>query len=191
MSQVRSFSSILRRFWRSESGVLVAEAVIVLPLLIWAYLALFVYWDAFRSVNTSQKAAYTISDTISRETQTLPANYVTGLRDLMRFLIKHDQGIKLRVSEVTWSQLNNRFEVDWSRSPDNAFPQLTTSAANVADYAGRIPKMSDADRVIIVETEVAYHAALNVGVTDKTLKQFIVTRLRFAPKLCMTGTVCP
>jgi Flp pilus assembly protein TadG len=188
---VRSFTSILRRFWRSESGVIVAEAVIVLPLLLWAYLALFVYWDAFKSVNTSQKAAYTISDTISRETQTLPANYVTGLRDLMRFMLKNNQGIKLRVSEVTWSQINNRFEVDWSRSPDNALPLLTTAAANLVDYAGRIPKMSDADRVIIVETEVSYKAAFNVGISDKTLKQFIVTRLRFAPKLCMTGTVCP
>lgn len=186
---MRNLTSYLRRFWRSESGVLVAEAVIVLPMLIWAYMALFVYWDAFRSVNTSQKAAYTISDTISRETQTLPANYVTGLRDLMRFLLKRDQGVKIRVSEVTWSQLNNRYEVDWSRSPDNAFPVLTT--ASVANFANRIPKMSDADRVIIVETQVAYHAAFNVGVADKTLNQFIVTRLRFTPKLCITGSVCP
>ena len=37
-----------------------------------AYLALFVYWDAFRSVNTTQKAAYTISDMISREMAPLP-----------------------------------------------------------------------------------------------------------------------
>jgi Flp pilus assembly protein TadG len=191
MNIVRDFKSILQRFWRSQSGVVVAEAVIVLPLLLWAYLALFVYWDAFKSVNTSQKAAYTISDAISRETQTLPANYVTGLRNLMRFMLKNNQGVKLRVSEVTWSQINNRFEVDWSRSPDNAIALLTTTAANQIDYAGRIPKMSDADRVIIVETEVAYHPAFNAGVTDKTLKQFIVTRLRFTPKLCMTGTVCP
>lgn len=189
---MKSYYHAFRKFLREESGVLMAEAVIVLPMMIWAYLALFVYWDAFRSVNTAQKAAYTISDTISREVNNvpLPANYVTGLRNLMRFLLDKDMPVKIRVSEVTWSAINNRFEVDWSRSPDNAIPLLTTALANLADYAGRIPKMSDGDRVVIVETQVAYHAAFNVGISDKTLNQFIVTRLRFAPKLCITGTVC-
>ncbi len=185
------FPSKLRKFWRSESGVMVAEAVIVLPLLIWAYMALFVYWDAFRSVNTSQKAAYVISDTISREQQTLPANYVTGMRDLMRFLMKSDGGVRIRVSVITWSQQNNRFEVDWSRSPDGAFPLLTTASVNQVAIAGRIPQMADGARSVVVETEVDYHAAFNVGITDKTLKQFIVTRVRFPPKLCITGAVCP
>lgn len=188
---MRKFTSKLRRFWRSESGAVVAEAVIVLPMLIWAYMALFVYWDAFRSVNTSQKAAYVISDTISREKQTLPANYVTGMRDLMRFLMKSDQGVRIRVSVITWSQINNRFEVDWSRSPDNAFPQLTTASINQVAIAGRIPAMADGARATLVETEVDYHAAFDVGIADKTLKQFVVTRVRFPPKLCITGAVCP
>lgn len=177
-----------RRFARDESGVLMAEAVIVLPLMLWAYLALFVYWDGYRSVNTSQKAAYTISDMISREMVTLPANYVTGMRDVMRFLIDKDQPVRIRVSSVTWSQANNRFEVDWSRSPDAALPQLTTGT--IKNYADRIPKMADGDRVVIVETEVDYHPAFNVGVNDQVLKQFIVTRPRFVPKLCMTGVTC-
>ena len=44
--------------------------------------------------------------------------------------------------------------------------------------------------VVIVETEVDYHPAFNVGVNDQVLKQFIVTRPRFVPKLCMTGVTC-
>ncbi len=43
----------LRRFLRQdESGALMAEAVLVLPFMLWSYLALFVYWDSYRAVNT-------------------------------------------------------------------------------------------------------------------------------------------
>ena len=66
--------------------------------------------------------------------------------------------------------------------------QLTT--ATIAYYANRIPEMADGDRVIIVETEVSYHPAFDVGMNDEVLKQFVVTRPRFIPKLCMTGVTC-
>ena len=108
------------------------------------------------------------------------------MRDVMRFLIDKDQPVRIRVSSVTWSQANNRFEVDWSRSPDAALPQLTT--ATIKNYAYRIPKMADGDRVVIVETEVDYHPAFNVGVNDQVLKQFIVTRPRFVPCIAF-GTI--
>lgn len=180
--------AFLSRFLKNESGAVMVEAVIVLPLMIWAYLALFVYWDAYRSVNTSQKAAYTISDMLSREMITLPTNYITGMRDLMAYLVDDDQTVKIRVTSVTWSEINNRFEVDWSRSPDNAFPQLTT--ATIQELAPRIPALADGDRVMLVETEVSYHPAFDVGLSDEVLKQFVVTRPRFIPKICMTGVTC-
>jgi Flp pilus assembly protein TadG len=228
---MRSLTSLLRRFRRDERGTLIAEAVIVLPMLIWVYLALFVYWDAYRSINTSQKAAYTISDMISREMNSSPLTpaYIKGMRDVMKYLVDSDQTVKLRVTSVTWSQSRNRYEVDWSVSPDNAFPLLTTS--NISTVKARIPTLADGDHVIVVETDVAYHALANgfgwvvdlggfkwanqdyVGqrrdgtqmfskgtdpgnpqvmqtVKDMSLKQFIVTRPRFAPKLCMQGFTC-
>lgn len=185
---MRSLKSFLRRFGRDESGVLMAEAIIVLPFMLWAYLALFVYWDSYRAINSAQKAAYTISDMLSREMVTLGNNYVPGMRDLMRYLLDNDQTVKIRVTSVTWSQTNTRFEVDWSRSPDKALPQLTT--ATIQPLADHIPAMADGDRVMLVETEVKYHPAFNVGVNDQVLKQFIVTRPRFIPKICMTGVVC-
>ena len=62
-----SFNSSIRAFAKDESGILLAETLILLPLLIWAFLALFVYWDAFRTINVSQKAAYSIADLMSRQ----------------------------------------------------------------------------------------------------------------------------
>lgn len=185
---MRSPLQMLRRFGRNEDGSIVAEAVIVLPMMLWAYLALFVYWDAYRSVNAAQKAAYTISDMVSREKISLPATYFTGLRNTMRYLIDRDQTVKIRVTSIGWSAANNRFEVDWSRSPDNAMVQLTTTTLQA--MKSRIPNMADGDRVVLVETEVYYKPAFNVGLTDEILSQFIITRPRFVPKTCLTGVTC-
>lgn len=187
---MRVLCNIFRRFGRDESGVLMAEAIIVLPFMLWSYLALFVYWDAYRSVNTAQKAAYTVSDMISREMLPLPINYITGARDLVRYLIDGDQTVKMRVTSVVWSEINAQFEVHWSRSPDNAMPELTT--ATLQNYASRIPKMADGDFVTIVETSISYHPAFDIGLNDLDEQQFVVTRPRFYRCINMTGvTACP
>ena len=186
---MRSPLQMLRRFGRDEKGTLLAETVIILPLLLWAYLALFVYWDAYRAVNTSQKAAYMISDMLSREKKSVPANYPTGMRNLMRYLIDSDREVKIRVTSILWSVTNKRFEVAWSRSPDNALPQLTN--ITLQDFKTRIPKMADSDTVVLVETEVAYEPLFNIGLQDSVLRQFIVTRPRILPRICLTGAPCP
>lgn len=194
---MRSPMQMMRRFGRNEDGSIVAEAVIVLPMMLWAYLALFVYWDAYRSVNAAQKAAYTISDMVSREKITLPVTYFTGLRNTMRYLIDRDQTVKIRVTSIGCASADTlrlcsfdkgQFSVDWSRSPDNAMAQLTT--ATLQAMKSKIPNMADGDRVVLVETRVYYEPAFNVGLTDEVLSQFIVTRPRFVPKTCLTGVVC-
>lgn len=179
----------LRRFLREdESGTLMAEAVLVLPFLLWAYLALFVYWDNYRAINTVQKAAYTISDMISREQVAITEAYIVGMDAMMEYLIAQDQDAKIRVSSITWSEINNRYEVIWSRSPDNAYPRLTT--ASVSDFAGQLPTMYPGDYVVLVEVGVSYRPAFNVGLSDQVLKQFIVTRARFVSPVCLLGAPC-
>jgi Flp pilus assembly protein TadG len=178
----------LRRFGRDETGTLVAESVLVLPFMLWSYLALFVYWDSYRSVNTVQKAAYTISDMISREMVPVTENYINGMDTILEYLIDADQDAKLRVSSIRWSELNNRYEVMWSRSPGNAMIRLTT--ATVAGIASKLPNLADGDYVVLVEVDVNYHAAFNVGINDQSLKQFIVTRPRFVMPVCLVGAPC-
>jgi Flp pilus assembly protein TadG len=178
----------LRRFGRDEAGTLVAESVLVLPFMLWSYLALFVYWDSYRSVNTVQKAAYTISDMISREMVPVTENYINGMDTILEYLIDADQDAKLRVSSIRWSELNNRYEVMWSRSPGNAMIRLTT--ATVAGIASKLPNLADGDYVVLVEVDVNYHAAFNVGINDQSLKQFIVTRPRFVMPVCLVGAPC-
>ena len=37
----------MRRFRDQEDGLVMTEFLIMLPLLVWTFMALFVYWDAF------------------------------------------------------------------------------------------------------------------------------------------------
>lgn len=180
--------SQLRRFAKDDRGGVLAEFVMVLPVLLWAYLALFVYWDAFRNTNTVQKAAYTISDTISREMITFPTTYIDGLRNVMDYMIDTDQDVKMRVTSITYDIDDLQFEVLWSYSPSGAMPELTT--ATLQALKENIPKMSDADYATILETEVTYVPSFDVGMADQVIKQFIITRPRFVAPSCMSGRVC-
>ena len=190
MTPLRSFlRQSLARFSRDEKGSVIAEAVIVLPVMLWAYLALFVYWDAFRSMNTVQKAAYTISDMVSREMVGITTGYVNGLDRMLEYLVDDNQTVSLRVTSVTWSAANNRFEVHWSRAPGGGEPVLTT--ATLQNYAGQIPDMSAGDYVVIVEIWADYAPSFEVGMDDTVFNQFIVTRPRFLPCIPIDGVACP
>jgi Flp pilus assembly protein TadG len=181
-----------QRFAGEERGTVLAEGVIALPILLWAYVGLFAYWDAFRSLNTLQKAAYTISDMISRENPTdtsLTSAYVEGMDKVLEYLIDSDVDAKLRVTSVTWSDTNQQFEVHWSRSPYGQEVELTTETLQT--FADQIPTMTAGDYVIIVEVQMPYTPAFNVGLTEQHFKQFVVTRPRFIPCIPMDSAPCP
>jgi hypothetical protein len=196
---------------RAEDGTLIAEALMVIPFMAWAYLAMFVYWDAYRSVNNVQRATYALADMFSREMRTIDPAYVAGMRNVMQYMLDADQDAKIRVTSITFSAARNRFEVLWSNSPRNdMIPLTTTSLQNYADCSNmatagnrcRIPMMTDGDTAIIVEAEVMFYAAFSVPFYNVTssdqiidngqqmIRQFIVTRPRFVPRICFSNVVC-
>lgn len=181
-------NSLLHQFAQDETGTVMAETVLVLPMLLWSYLAMFVYWDSYRSMNTVQKASYTISDIISREMVSVPSSYFDGMRNVIELLIDRDQDVKMRITSITYKQSALQFQVLWSYSPSSALPALTT--ATLQALKDRIPNMSDADYATIVETEMPYVPAFNIGMNSMTFKQFIITRPRFVAPTCLIGKVC-
>jgi Flp pilus assembly protein TadG len=184
----------LARFWRGEEAAIVAEAVIVLPVLLWSYIGLFVYWDSFRSLNTVQKAAYTVSDIISRENPRpgtgITSAYITGMNRVVQYLIDQDQISTMRVTSVSYSDANKRFEVHWSRTT-NAITMPPQTTQTLQNYANQIPAMSPGDYVVIVEVKVPYIPAFNTFMGDQTFSEFIVTRPRFVPCIAMDNISCP
>ena len=91
----------INTFSRREDGSLSVEAVLVLPILIWAMVATLVMWDAFKTLNISQKATYTVADMVSREEVEISESYLASLLEIYGFLANSDGDNALRVSVVT------------------------------------------------------------------------------------------
>ena len=47
----KSVFSRLKAFGRNDAGSVSVEAVIMFPILLWAFAAMFVFWDAFKMQN--------------------------------------------------------------------------------------------------------------------------------------------
>ncbi len=180
----------IMRFLRDEKGTVLVDAMMLMPMLVWGYVGLFAYFDSYRSINTVQKASYTIADLLSRsqDSDGIDDAYLSGMLATLNAIIDTQQSDKIRVTSYTWSQANNRYEVIFSRSPNSAMTALTT--ANLATMTDRLPLMADGDSAVLLETEVAYTPPMAYGLEPTTLHQFIVTRPRFLPKLCHESFAC-
>ncbi len=180
----------IRAFGREERGSIVLETVVMLPLLIWALLAMVVYWDAFRAVNRLDKATYALADTLSRQQAPVAVTTVDRWDDFVQYMMNNQHTAQVRVTSYRWVPANNRFEVLWSRSPGNLRPQLTT--ASLQPLAVRLPMMAASEYGILTEAWVAYEPPLSVPfmnavqIQNMTLEKFTPTPTRFSP-LCIVG----
>ncbi len=192
------FAHRILGFIRDERGNVLAEAVVILPMVIWSYLAFFVYWDAYKTTNVAQKAAYTLADLISREQVTLPTTYVPGMLSLLRYMVADQTSANIRVTSLLFSEgaivnpgvtdPDDKTMVQWSISPNNAMTPYTD--ATLLNVLGKIPAMYDGDSVILVETTMDFKPMFDVGMASRKVTNFVVTRPRFLPKICMTGITC-
>ena len=192
------FAHKLLGFIRDERGSVLAEAVVILPMFIWSYLAFFVYWDSYKTINVAQKAAYTVSDLISREQVTLPTTYVPGMLSLLKYLVDDQTSTKIRVTSLVFLEgatvnvgqddPDDKTMVQWSISPGDAMTPYTD--ASLLSVLDKIPAMYDGDSVILVETSTQFDPIFDVGMASREVTNFVVTRPRFLPKICMTGFTC-
>jgi Flp pilus assembly protein TadG len=190
-------------FARNERGATVIEFVIVFPLLVWAFLGIFLFWDVYRGINTAQKASFIVADALSRTSAPLTTNYIDGMTDLLAYLADADaargEGVRLRVTSVKWDLPNNRHAVDWSYTNDATMLELANPMPLA--IADQIPTLTPFETVILVETEVDYSPPFlggnvggdrfyTLGLGSRTFDELIVIRPRFIPKVCLQGTPC-
>jgi hypothetical protein len=201
----------LRRFIKDESGVLLAEALILLPILIWGFLALVVYWDLFRVLNVSQKAAYSIADLLSRQ-GVVTEDFIDGQQNILEFLTPGADGSRLRITSFQMNEGpntpanpvfdgNDSFCLIFSRSSDDlAAPPMVQADLLDQDFTDRIPNLDDLESLVLVETWVDYSPDFDTGVLNaapgvaaETFYQFIVTRPRNWRRVTLDGQAhaCP
>ncbi len=168
-------------FFKGDSGSMSVEAVLVFPLLLWAFGGTFLFWDLYQTRVISQRAAYTVADTLSREVDAVDADYIAGLKDVHTYLIQGRYDSRMRVTTVAWDDTAKAFEMIWSHTPDDTWIAHTDATLN--DEADRIPDMTQGDVAILVEVQVRWVPFLWVGVGPTQMETFIITRPRFGPQL--------
>lgn len=175
----------LQQFRRDAEGALTVEFVIYAPLLLWLFAAIYTFFDAFRQDTVNLKAAYTISDLISRETSELNEDYIDSMHAMTQLLIRSDSSASLRISVVRWDEGDDRYYLDWSKVRGSAFVEWTD--ATISAVEDDLPNMPDQERVILVETRNDLEPAFNVGLPSLDLDNFVFTRPRFAPLVYFEG----
>ena len=185
-----SFTSRLCRKFRSDqTGSMAVEAVFAFPLLLWAATATYTYFDAFKAQNATYRANYTISDMLSRETNSVDYNYINGLFKVYRYMTLADEDDSwIRVSQLQcFSDCADEdirvLTFDWSRGVNGA-RDLTNLDFDY--YADKIPLLAQGDRLILIETSLKYKppfANALVSFPERNLVSHVVTRPRFAPQI--------
>lgn len=189
-------------FLRDEDGLILAEGLLMLPLVIWALVAMFIYWDVFRTINVTQKAAYGIADLLSRQKADITPTFANGLQKVVNFLTPGGHPVKVRITSLECvaptgpgcTNGNGSYKLLFSFSPESKTSVLTQAHIQSWRTSGKIPVLNNGESVFVVETEVAFKAQLQtaiagfmVGVDDAKYGQFIVTKPRHR-RICLQGT---
>ena len=208
---------ILRRFARDTQGTMSVEAVMILPVLVWAFIAFTVMWDAYRVKNLAQRATYTVADIISRERAQVRRVFITNYLRVFRYATEATGDLNsanvtttphvLRVTSVMFSEGSDEDDEDdvisvaWSKSTDPArMPEWTTETIN--QIADQIPAMLDGDNVVVVDTRLRWQPKFTAQMAgsllgdqatgwmqERDIDTFTTVRPRFVPKVCFVDTV--
>ncbi len=181
-----SLTAMLRKFFtrtaRDESGLLTVEAVLIFPMMLWTVTGAFTFFDGFRQSALNLKAAYTIGDLISRETQTITDTYIDSLHELTLRMVNNGSEMKLRVTLVVFDEEDDRHYVRWSTQ--RGFDEVWDDD-NIGNMRTGLPPMPDQDTLIIVETSNKYDPVFGSGwvADDYTFQNFVFTRPRFTNEI--------
>lgn len=188
MTLMNRLRLISLRFQRDTEGSMPTEGVIAFAFLAWWYVASYQFFDAFRQKNVNLKAAYTISDLLSRETgydSSVPGSvpidqaYVDGLNKVFDYLTYSGRPTWIRVTSIKYDGDEKKYKVHWSATSSNVtFPKHNDTSIN--NEAWRLPVMPAGDTVILVETSMAYDPIFTFVLPSAWVNNFIVTRPRFA-----------
>jgi len=185
---IRPFASLrngIKAFWRDSSGNVTIEFVLVMPILFWAFMATYVFFDGYRQSTVNLKAAYAIGDLISRETDAVNDAYVDSMYELYKLMVRARTETKMRITIVRFDQQDDRYYVDWSKERGYGTVRDNESIKGITS---ELPVMPDNERVILIETRNKFVPLFNVGMKNKQLKNMIFTRPRFAPQVVWEDT---
>ncbi len=185
ISPIRLLLARFRAFRNDATGSVSVEAAMIFPMVMWSFLAMFVFFEGYRQAAINHKAANTIADMLSRETAAITDTYVNNAKALFDMLAEANGDTKIRISTVKWSAAQNEYQVEWSTVRGiNIVPLDTPDLVSMED---NLPVLPDQEWIVLVETWSTYEPLFNIGMDDTLLRTYVFTRLRFAPQLTYYG----
>lgn len=192
--RIRRDDGPARRFLSEERGSLTMEFVLWVPILVfWLIFSLVVY-DAYMTRNLASKAAYTISDIVSRKS-VLDQSALEELYVLQsKLLPRAGADLGLRVSNI-------RCVVDPSAPADGCDHEVVWSVKRVPEGGiegyeiltggddvppGILPKMQDDEELLLVDLRVPFEPIAKwVGIDNREWEVRVVTRARYVAGLAL------
>ena len=188
---MRNLKLKYRLFRDNEDGSQSVEAVLIFPILFWAYAGMFVFWDIYKANNVTTRAAYTISDLLSRELDSISTSDVNGMNDIFNHIV-NASNVDLSVPtdiivSIVKKKLNDDgvttyFALEGSRATSGQ-----TAHSDIAAIESRIPEMAVGDKTIVVETFALYDPIFNLALDSRYLTSIVATPPRFAANLSFTN----
>lgn len=180
------------RFLKNEKGSLSVEACFAVPILAWAIVATFVFFDAFKTLNISQKATFTVADMISREEAPIDDDYLTALFETFQYLAGDSGPSAIRVSlvEAALDPDTGDEVLELTRSEGYNYDDLE----DLEPIRDLIPILSPGEQLIVVESVQQWTPAFGVGLATYRFREVALARPRFAPRICwetMVGCTIP
>ncbi len=188
-SKFRGFRGLLTE----QRGSLSVEAAMIVPLLVWAIVAMFTFFHAYKAQNAAVRANYTISDILSRQTDEIGFDYLRGLHNVYQYMtFTQTEGTWLRVSVVTCKsscdKTTRNLDMVWSHGTNGA---RDMDNGDISFWEPQVPWLPKGDVVILVETSSQYKPLFPNFLTtfqERAIVSHSVTRPRFVSQLVWTGT---
>ncbi|WP_283401477.1 hypothetical protein [Aliiroseovarius halocynthiae] len=202
------------RFCENESGTVTVESVIILPLLFFALMAFFAFFDAFRKQSLALRANYAISDYLSRVYK-YDRKTFNGVDKLFRYMSNTGNESWIRVSVVHCAvekdKCNNADDPDNVEKRELTFLRANSAASLGAEanggkvfadtaemlkqLGGRIPNMYEGEYLFVVETHARFKPIFPTewtGLHETFFHNTVVTSTREYEFLCFEkpGKVC-
>ncbi|RBW62066.1 TadE/TadG family type IV pilus assembly protein [Ruegeria sp. A3M17] len=174
-------------FLGKENGSLSMESALIFPMLVWSITITYTYFDGFLESSANLKAAYTVSDLVSREGEDAITDiYAESMYLIYNRMVTDNSPLKMRLSVIQYfaadqnTGTEERYNVEWSTACGY---ESNWTNDNLDSLIERLPPMANTDSLIIVETSKPYVPILNTGWLDRdhTFDNFIFTRPRFVP----------
>ncbi|MEM9425574.1 MAG: hypothetical protein AAGA06_02630 [Pseudomonadota bacterium] len=185
-----SIKSMFRKVLRDERGTFSVEAVLMFPMLVWAFMAMYVFFEGLRESNINLKASYTVADVLSRETEEINMAYLNNMNKIYSWLARTSENTEMRVSVVIWNETTQTHELYWSRGVGGKEDlREEWVKTNVTPH---VPIMADRASAIVVETWVDYTPIMEIpimpiGLQETEIYNIVVTAPRFTDQLKFEG----